>query len=32
MEIARDAIGNVTSMKGISAEMLVWLSRAFNLT
>jgi len=32
MTISRDAVGNITSLKGISAEMLDWMSLAFNFT
>ena len=32
LQIVRDASGNVTSMKGISEEMLNWMALAFNLT
>lgn len=32
MKIVRDDMGNVTSMEGISVEMLNWMTRAYNLT
>lgn len=32
LAIERDAFGNVTAMKGVSAEMLDWMENAFNLT
>ena len=31
MKMERDASGNVTSMVGISVEMLNWMSRAFEI-
>ena len=32
MKIIKNAFGNVTSTEGISAEMLDWMTRAFNIT
>jgi len=32
LEIDRDASGNATSIKGISAEMLNWMAQALNIT
>ena len=32
LKISRDELGNLTSMKGVSAEMLDWMTKAFDFT